>query len=220
MTRHQIAESLDLHINYVNLAFETAIKEHPELDIYDCTKNNKKGNGADYTLEQILLAMSYLRDGKGLTELERIILEEDFSMRPVEKVKAKGIEGTEEFLQKVANYPKKKCCSTCAYCTKAAMRNRKPVMKPFCNFWSRFLHRMKNNKGMTPSPYNDWCNQWEYSGKEPLIFYTHDSPVNLDIYGNVKNEVMGYDVSKFSKDNKEGALVTDVGIETIPDFGD
>ena len=216
MTRQQIAESLDLHINYVNSAFEAAIKEHPELDIYNNAKNNKKGMGADYTLEQVMTAMSYIRDGKGLTEIEKILLEEDFTMREPEKAKAIGIDGTEEFLKKVANYPKKKCCSTCAYCTKAAMRNRKPVMRPFCNFWSRFLHRMKNDKGMTPSPYNDWCNQWEYSNKEPLIFYTHDSPINLDIYGNVKNEIMGYDISKFSKDNKEIKLVTDVGLDESP----
>jgi len=220
MTRQQIAESLDLHINYVNSAFEAAIKEHPELDLYDPSINNRKGMGADYTLEQVMLAMSYLRDGKGLSELEKIMLEEDFTMREPEKVKAIGIEGTEEFLKKVANYPKKKCCSTCAFCTKAAMRNRKPVMKPYCNFWKRFLHRMKTDKGTMPSPYNEWCNQWEYSGKEPLIFYTADSPANLDIYGNVRNEVMGFDVSVFGKDSKEVKLVTDVGMDVLPDFED
>lgn len=208
MTRQQIAESLDLHINYVNSAFEAAIKEHPELDIRDFSVNNKKGLGMDYTLEQVLLAMTYLRDGKGITELERITIEEDFSMRPVEKVKAKGIKGTEEFLEKVKNFPKKKCCSTCAFCTKSTMRNRKPVLKPYCRFWDRFLHRLNAD------PYNDYCRQWEYSEKEPLIFYTHDSPTNLDIYGNVKNEVMGYDISCFGKkSNGEVSLVTDIGID-------
>ena len=140
MTRQQIAESLGLHINYINAVFEEAIKEHPELNIFDYSKNNKKGMGADYTLEQVLLAMSYFRDGKGLSDIEKIIIEEDFSMRPPEKAEAKGIKGTAEFLEKVKNYPKKRCCSTCAYCTKSTMRNRKPVMKPYCNLWKRFLH--------------------------------------------------------------------------------
>ena len=215
MTRQQIAEALDLHINYINLAFELATKEHPELNLYDPSVNNRKGSSIDYTLEQVLLAMSYLRDGKGLSEYEKILVEEDFTMRPPEKVKAIGIKGTEEFLEKIARYPKKRCCSTCAYCTKASMRNRKPVMKPFCNLWERFLHRLNAD------PYNDYCTSWEYSNKEPLIFYTHDSPTNVDIHGNVKNEVMGFDVSNFGKESAgEVKLVTDIGMDSIPEIED
>lgn len=207
MTRQQISETLSLHINYINSAFESAIKEHPELNIHDHSLHNQKGKGADYTLEQVLLALSYLRDGKGISELEKIMIEEDFSMRPPEKAKAIGIKGTEDFLKKVTNFPKKKCCSTCSFCTKSTMRNRKPVLKPFCKFWERFLHRLNAD------PYNDYCRQWEYSGKEPLIFYTAESPANLDIYGNVKNEVMGFDISEFGKKSDgEVRLVTDVGL--------
>lgn len=207
MTRQQISETLDLHINYINSAFAAAIKEHPELNIHDCSLHNQKGKGADYTLEQVLLALSYLRDGKGISEIEKIMIEEDFSMRPPEKAKAIGIKGTDDFLKKVENFPKKKCCSTCSFCTKSTMRNRKPVLKPFCKFWERFLHRLNAD------PYNDYCRQWEYSGKEPLIFYTAESPANLDIYGNVKNEVMGFDISEFGKKSDgEVRLVTDEGL--------
>lgn len=214
MTRQQIADSLDLHVMYINAAFESAVKEHPELNVYDPSLHNKKGCGIDYTLEQVMLGLSYLRDGRGLSEMEKIIIEEDFSMRPPEKAKAIGIKGTEDFLKKVANFPKKKCCSTCIYCTKSTMRNMKPVLKPFCKFWERFLHRLNAD------PYNDYCRQWEYSGKEPLIFYTAESPTNLDIYGNVKNEVMGFDVSEFGKkSNGEVTLVTDVGMK-VPDIED
>lgn len=214
MTRQQIAESLDLHINYINSSFEAAIKEHPELDLYDPSIYNKEGKRVDYTLEQVMLAMSYIRDGKGLTELEKAIITDDFTMKPPEKkVKARGIEGTEEFLEKIKNNPKKKCCSTCAYCSKSTMRNRKPVMKPYCNLWQRFLHRIKAN------PYKDWCRSWEYSEEEPLIFYTHDSPTNVDIHGNIRNEVMGFDVSNFSKESdSEIRLVTDVGLD-VPEIG-
>ena len=206
MTRQQIATVLGVHINRIHSAFELAIKEHAELDLYEPSKNNIKNKGIDYTLEQVLLAMSYYRDGKGASVLERAMITDEFSMRPVEKIKAKGIEGTEEFLERVKRYPKLHCCSTCAYCTKSAMRNRKPVMKPYCKLWERFLHRINAN------PYRDYCRQWEYSGKEPLIFYTADSPSNVDIYGNTKNEVMGVDISKFSsKVDGTGRLVTDVG---------
>ena len=87
------------------------------------------------------------------------------------------------------------------------MRNRKPVMKPYCNLWKRFLHRFNAD------PYNDYCKQWEYSDKEPLIFYTHDSPTNVDIYGNVRNEVMGFDISEFGKETSDTVrLVTDMEI--------
>lgn len=208
MTRQQIAEVLGVHINRIHAAFENAIKEHNELDLYDSKKNNQKGYGTDYTLEEVLLAMSYYRDGTGLSELEKAMITDDFSMRPKEKAKAIGIKGTEEFLERVKRYPKLHCCSTCAYCTKSAMRNRKPVMKPYCKLWERFLHRINAN------PYKDYCKQWEYSGKEPLIFYTADSPINLDIYGNTRNEVMGFDKSAFSsKADGTVRLVTDIGFD-------
>ena len=208
MTRQQIAETLGVHINRIHEAFESAIKEHPELDLYNVKCNNQKGFGVDYTLEEVLLAMSYYRDGNGISSLEKAMITDDFSMRPVKKAKAIGIEGTEEFLERVKRYPKLHCCSTCAYCTKSSMRNRKPVMKPYCKLWERFLHRINAN------PYRDYCKQWEYSGKEPLIFYTADSPSNLDIHGNVINEVMGFDNSNFkSESDVAGQLVTDTGID-------
>ena len=207
MTRQQIATTLGVHINYIHTAFEVAIKEHPELDLYDHAKYNQKGFGIDYTLEEVLLGMSYYRDGKGLSELEKAMIIDDFTMRPVEKAKAIGIKGTEEFLERVKRYPKLHCCATCSFCTKSAMRNRKPVMKPYCKLWERFLHRINAD------PYKDYCKQWEYSGKKPLIFYTADSPTNLDIYGNTRNEVMGFDVSNFkSNSDVPGQLVTDIGL--------
>ncbi len=208
MTRLQISQTLGVHINRIHAAFELAIKEHPELDLFDPSKNNRQGIGIDYSLEDVLLAMSYYREGKGISELEKIMIEEDFSMRPVERAKAVGIEGTEEFLERVKRYPKLHCCSTCAYCIKSTMRNKKPTLKPYCKLWERFLHRIKAN------PYKDYCRQWEYSGKEPLIFYTADSPTNLDIYGNTKVEVMGFDKSNFGKsDSNEVRLVTDIGLD-------
>ncbi len=210
MTRQQIADTLDCHINYIHSAFEAAIKEHKELNLYT-PSNNQKGMGIDYTLEQVFLALSYLRDGKGLTDLEKLMIEEDFSMRQKEEVKAIGIDGTEEFLKKVKNYPKLRCCSTCAYCAKSTMRNKKPTQKPYCKFWERFLHRLNAN------PYKDYCRQWEYSYKKPLVFYKTNSPTNVDIYGNQRNEVMGFDVSCFGKKSDgETRLVTDIGISNRP----
>lgn len=207
MTRQQIADCLGYHISYVTKAFQDAIKEHPELNHYN-PANNKKDCGIDYTLQECLLAMSYFYDGRGISKVEQNFLIDDFTMRESKKTKAIGIKGTEEFLEKVAAYPKKKCCSTCAYCIKSTMRNRKPVLKPYCNLWNRFLHRLKAD------PYNDHCRQWEYSGKEPLIFYTAESPTNLDVYGNERNEVMGFDSKCFGKESDGSfGLVTDIGLQ-------
>lgn len=207
MTREQIAVVLDVSKQFVYEAFKAAQKEHPELKEKTISSNtNQKGKGADYTLDETLLAMSYARDGKGISELEKTFIEESFSMRP-KKPKAIGIDGTEEFLKKVSAFPKMRCCSTCSFCTRMSMRNSKPVMKPYCNFWSRFLHRIKAN------PYKDFCKQWEYSDRPPLVFYKAGSPANVDIHGNVKNEVLGYDVSNFGKSDGKGiTLVTDIGI--------
>ena len=205
MTRQQISISTGIRIEYINSAFQESYKQNPEL---------KKEKDADYTLEEIYFAMQYLRNGKGMTELEKAFLEEDFTMREPEPAKAIGIDGTEEFVRKVKNFPKKKCCATCAYCTKSTVRNNKPILFPYCLYRERYIHLMnRKNGGKGIDVYNDYCFAWEYSNKEPLIFYKADSPTNLDIYGNVKNEVMGFDVSSFGK--KSEGLVTDIGM-TIP----
>lgn len=208
MTRQQIADAIKKDIAAINRAFTDARKEHPELDIDDKTFNPSLGKGKDYTLEQVLLAMSYFRDGKGMTELEKIMIEDEFTMRPIQLAKAKGIPGTEEFLERLKNRKKLKCCATCIYCLKSAVRNNKPTLRPYCNLWDKFLHIIKVD------PYKDHCRSWEYSNKEPLIFYTADSPTNVDIYGNIKNEVMGYDVSNFKKESESKVrLVTDIGLD-------
>ena len=210
MTRNQLANSTDIRIEYINLAFKEAYKVRPEL---------KKEKDDDYTLEEILFAMKFLRNGKGMSELEKAFLEEDFTMREPEPAKAIGIDGTEEFVRKVKNFPKKKCCATCSYCTKSTVRNNKPILFPYCLYHERYIHLMnRKNSGKGIDVYNDYCFAWEYSNKEPLIFYKGDSPTNLDIYGNVKNEVMGFDVKEFGKKSESG-LITDLGME-IPNVED
>lgn len=208
MNRSQVAKSLGLDKTYVDDAYQLAYEEHLEL---------KKERDADYTLEEIILALSYLRHGKGLTILEKTLLEEDFTMKKSEPAKAIGIDGTEEFLNKLKHNHKKKCCATCAYCTKSTMKNSKPILYPYCLYHERYIHLLNRRQKHRVDVYNDYCFAWEYSNKEPLIFYKGDSPTNLDIYGNVKNEVMGFDVKEFGK--KSEGLVTDIGM-TVPDIED
>lgn len=206
MTRKQIAEALDIHINRVHEAFELCGKYHPEIKEKSSTYKNNCA--CDFTLDEVLLAMSYYHSGNGLTNIEVCLIKENFTMN--KKVnKAEYIKGTEEFLRKVRNFPKSRCCSTCIYCTKSYMRNKKPVYRPFCKFWERFLNMMGVN------PYKDWCKQWEFSKNEPLVFTTDTSISNIDINGNVRNEVLGFDVSNFhSKTEKEIKLVTDIGLSS------
>lgn len=208
MTRVQAAEVLGIRKEYVQKAFEAACKEDSTLD----RKN------ADYTLDEMLFALQFLRTGKGLTEVEKIILEEDFFMNTT-PAKAIGIDGTEEFLEKVKYRPKTKCCATCTYCIKSTVRNNKPTLFPYCNFFERYLHLLNSKKGKRVDVYKDHCKAWKYSEQEPLIFYKADSPKNLDIYGNEINEVMGYDVSCFTKSTKSTGLITDVGMD-VPDIDD
>lgn len=210
MTRKQIAEILGLHIQVVHSAFELCGKEYSEIKEKSATYNGHKP--VEFDLEEVLLAMSYARDGKGISELEKCILQDSYSEPKKNETKKFGIEGTVEFLKKIKNYPKKKCCSTCSFCVKACMRNRKPVAKPYCNLWNRFLNKINAN------PYKDWCNLWEYSNKEPLIFFEAGQPSNLDITGNIKNEVMGFDVSNFHSNSREkGTLVNEIGISSLED---
>lgn len=197
MTRSQIAEAIGMSANSINNAFTLAIKEHPELNMSGLVN-------IDYSLDQVLLAMKYLHNGKGASQLEKVLIEESFTMKQPEKAVAIGVPGTEEFLEKIKKRPKTKCCSTCSFCVRSWVKNQKPVAKAFCTLWDRFIFSMKGD------PYNDHCVSWEYSNKAPLIFYTADSPNNVDIYGNINNEVMGYDIKEFGKKSK--GLVTDVGL--------
>ncbi len=198
MTRHQIANVLGLDKTTIDKAFKEAKKEHPELE-------PNRSRDIDYTKDQVYLVLSYLK--KGFSALQKTIIDEEFVMKPKPSAKAIGVKGTEEFIERVKRYPKLHCCSTCAYCTKSTIKNNAPVLYPYCKLWQRYIHLMKAD------PYKDHCKQWEYSSKEPLIFYTADSPSNVDIYGNVRNEVMGFDVSNFnSRKDAAGQLVTDVGL--------
>lgn len=159
--------------------------------------------------------MSYARNGDGITEYEKAVIKDCFTIRPPSKLKGIGIDGTEEFLWQVKNFPKKKCCSTCSRCARSAIRNSRPVMRAYCLYWKRFLYMMKAN------PYKDYCAQWEFSDRKPLVFYKKDSPVNVDIDGNTVNEVMGYPLERFGrKKSKDVRLVTDIGLDisSVPDI--
>lgn len=206
MTRKQVAELLGIHIQIVHEAFESCGKSHSEIKEKSALYNGHKS--VDFTIEEVLLAMSYARQGKGISELEKCILKDEFSTYESEKCqKSFGIDGTQDFLRIIKAFPKKKCCSTCSFCVKAYMRNKKPIAKPYCNLWDRFLNKINAN------PYKDWCVQWEYSNREPLIFFSSEEPCNLDFNGNVKNEVMGFDISNFhSKSDGEAKLVNEIGV--------
>ncbi len=206
MTRKQVAELLGIHIQIVHEAFESCGKSHPEIKEKSALYNGHKA--VDFTIEEIILAMSYARQGKGISELEKCILKDEFPNYKSKKCQKKfGINGTQDFLRKIKVFPKKKCCSTCAFCVKACMRNKKPIAKPYCNLWNRFLNKIYAN------PYKDWCEQWEYADREPLIFFSSEEPNNLDFDGNAKNEVMGFDISNFhSKSNGEIKLVNEIGV--------
>ena len=78
MTRKQIAEALDLHYDYINKAFQKAEEEHPELGFKDHTMNTSIGDGKDYPLDMVLLGLSYLRNGQGISDLEKAIIEIHF----------------------------------------------------------------------------------------------------------------------------------------------
>ena len=199
MTRHQIANVLGISSFLIDKAFHDAVKDHPEIE------PNGRGHDTDYTLDQALIALSYLK--KGVTTLQKTILTEEFVMKPKPAAKPIGIKGTEEFIERVKKYPKLHCCSTCAYCTRSTIKNNAPILYPYCKLWERYIHLMKAD------PYKDYCKQWDYSNKPPLIFYKKNSPINVDIYGNVKNEVMGYDINNFKSNAESGRLVTDIGFE-------
>ena len=152
MTRQQIADAIKKDIAAINRAFTDARKEHPELDIDDKTFNPSLGKGKDYTLEQVLLAMSYFRDGKGMTELEKIMIEDEFTMRPIQLAKAKGIPGTEEFLERLKNRKKLKCCATCIYCLEDLMEKRAEIYAQIEYLLNKGLQRYRVYSFLTISP--------------------------------------------------------------------
>ena len=201
MTKPEIERLLNLSVSTVNQLFIDAGRENGAIKYkLDHTSGSFI---ADFTLDEVIYAMSLRK--RSDNEVERFIIKEGFidhGNKPVPKGKVPSLEpidGTEEFLKAVSRYPKKRCCATCSFVTSKTKKNSKPVYKPYCKLYGRFLFRMKAN------PYKSWCDSWEYSGKKAMVWYKSGRPDD--------GKLLGYDRSVFkSVDRSDGRLVNEVGI--------
>ena len=206
MTKPELEKLLGVVRNTINPLFIQASEHNSSIKFK--LSHVSKSYIADFTLTEIMEAMSFYRNGKGLSDIEKMQIEEGFidhGNSPVYKGKDKRIipyEGTKEFIRAVKIYPRKRCCSTCAFCKRKMKSGSRPVWKPFCNLYSKFLFRMNAN------PYKSYCDSWEYSGLEPMIWYKNGMPDN--------GTFLGYDNRLFNNKHAKGNHLVDE--EGLPDF--
>lgn len=170
MTKKDIVNITKIHRSDVNKAFVKASQTMPSIRL-KTTKCRKKGSRgqADFTLEEILYATSFLRGGKGLNELEEKMVRETF-VAPLGDVKflnpwAGYIDGTQDFVENAGK--ERKCCARCEYCT---TKKKGAKYKPYCNLFN--YHVAWRGK----DPYKTFCSCFSRS-KSTLLFRRNGKPV-------------------------------------------
>lgn len=170
MTKKEIVEITKIHRSDVNKAFVKASETMVSIKMktLKCRRKGSRGQ-ADFTLEEILHATSFLRSGKGLTELEHTMVLERFN-EPSNDVKLSYpwvgyIDGTKDFVENSKG--DKKCCARCEYCT---TKKHGSKYKPYCNLFSYHVSWGGKN------PYTTFCSCFSRSSST-LLFRLNGKPV-------------------------------------------
>lgn len=170
MTKKEIANITKIHRSDVNKAFVRASETMPSIRIKSkkCRRRGSRGQ-ADFTLEEVLYAASFLRGGKGLNGLEERMIRESYSAPPADvrlsNPWAGYIVGTQDFIENAGR--ERKCCARCAYCT---TRKNGTKYKPYCNL---FNYHVAWRGG---DPYRTFCSCFSRS-KSTILFRKNGKPV-------------------------------------------
>lgn len=168
MTKKDIVELTGLHRSDVNKAFVAASKVMTSIKAKTAKCRRKGSVGqANFNMEEILLACSYLRRGKGLTELELALLKEMY-VPPKSDVALTHpwqgyIKGTGEFVNTLND--RTRCCAVCEFCMARKMRG---AYKPFCNLYGMNLTRGGK------SPYKTRC--LSFSRSNTILLFRNSGP--------------------------------------------
>lgn len=166
MTKKDLGIITGIHRSDINKAFVAASKAMPSIRIKTarCRRAGSRGQ-ADFTLEEVLLAASYLRGGKGLTVLEEELVRELYTT-PKSDVELTNpwqgyIAGTREFMAEYTGQTR--CCSVCEYCVAKRTSGKH---KPFCNLYFTFIRGK--------SPYKAWC--MTFSRSDTIMLFRKNGP--------------------------------------------
>lgn len=163
MTKKDIVQITRIHRSDVNKAFIKASETMPSIK-FKSAKCKRKGNKgqADFSLEEILHAIQFLRGGKGVTDLELTMIKELYTPPNFDVKKTNPwqgyIKGTETFFTNLKDTTK--CCAVCEYCV---TKKQGTKYKPWCNLYTMQI----TWKGR--SPYKTFCEAFSRS-KSVLLF--------------------------------------------------
>lgn len=170
MTKKEIVNITKIHRSDVNKAFVKASETMPSIKAktLKCRKKGSRGQ-ADFTLEEILYATSFLRGGNGINELEEKMIRET-CVTPSSDVKLSNpwagyINGTQDFVENAGK--ERKCCARCEYCT---TKKKGTKYKPYCNLFN--YHVAWRGK----DPYKTFCSCFSRS-KSTILFRKNGKPV-------------------------------------------
>src|SRR5574344_75300 len=137
MTKRELATYLNKWYQQIERAFIEASKVHPEL-----IKNKPTDNyiQSDFTLEEILLVVPYLKLNPIQTEqLKENFIDHGGSAVDIRKTESLYINGMEEYLSSIKNYPYRPCCDSCTFIIGKTLKRRWMTLYPYCSFYDRFL---------------------------------------------------------------------------------
>lgn len=166
MTKKDIVQITRLHRSDVNKAFVKASETMPSIK-YKSNKCKRKGSKgqANFTLEEILHAIQFLRNGKGVTDLELTMIKELYNPPETDIALTNPwqgyIKGTERFMEKLTENTK--CCAVCDYCV---TKKQGTKYKPWCNLYSMQITWKRR------SPYTAFCESFSKSSSV-LLFRTN-----------------------------------------------
>lgn len=203
MTKKELSKLFGYSEEFFHKFFREAAKVSPSIK----AKNNKStvSKVVDYTLEECLLALSFLpRANEAQVQyLKENFIERDglYEDRTKRKVKLSSDAQHFLFLYKNANYHVA-VCNTCTFLTGRKPNKAGTKFSPYCNLYGRFLNKTKLNV------YRDRCESYEYT-EAPARLWGSDLPQNIDIDCKREKKTLGIDDSKFisKRLNKDDPIV-------------
>ena len=169
MTKRELATYLNKWYQQIECAFREASKDHPEL-----IKNKPTDNyiQSDFTLEEILLVVPYLKlNPIQIEQLKENFIDHGGKEVDIRKPYSPYIKGMEDYLNSIKKYPYVPCCESCVYIIGKTLKRRWLTLYPFCSFYNRFL-TYRN----TVDIFHDYCKTYQYIKREPILWYKKNAP--------------------------------------------
>lgn len=182
MTKKEIARLFGYREEYVGSLFDEAAKTHETIKAK--RGHYSKMKAIDYTLEECLYAMSFLKVWNPMMKqyLVENFIKRDGMYYDRTKENIKLSKDAKDFMYLNKRWFNYQVCNNCAYCVPKQLNHAGSKDHPFCSFYEVFLYKIKANV------YKDRCQSWKKTEREPRIW---------ELPRKVEKKIIGIEVSRF-----------------------